>query len=363
MILATNTSALSVGRDRGGGRRTRSGSSVCILQPGPADGAGRGRAGRRDRSPSRTGARACTVVGQDRRSPGPISPGSSSIGSTGRSRSRRCDLSRRRRTVEAIDAAMREAGFPMGPFELMDLAGLDVNLAAAHGVWTGLGQPERLRLRRSRRGSSPRAASAASPAWLLSVRGGRRVASIPGSPIAGTDPRCGTDPDAHRDGDRGRGQARARGRCRGARRHRNGIATGRCVPGTLPGGSPRLGSVRTRQPATGCPAVWRIVTRQRIAPWKSRGHRRDRRDRLQQRGRPLEHRRERRSGVERRAVAAGQSLPSRASCCRTMPRRSRPCCVPRCAASHRSRPVAGDMFASRATRPQGPDGTARQDAR
>ena len=33
--------------------------------------------------------------------------------------------------VEAIDAAIRDAGFPMGPFELMDLAGLDVNLAAA----------------------------------------------------------------------------------------------------------------------------------------------------------------------------------------------------------------------------------------
>jgi 3-hydroxybutyryl-CoA dehydrogenase len=48
-------------------------------------------------------------------------------------------------TVEAIDAAMREAGFPMGPFELMDLAGLDVNLAAAEGVWSGLGEPDRLR--------------------------------------------------------------------------------------------------------------------------------------------------------------------------------------------------------------------------
>jgi 3-hydroxybutyryl-CoA dehydrogenase len=47
--------------------------------------------------------------------------------------------------VEAIDAAMRDGGFPMGPFELMDLAGLDVNLAAARGVWAGLGRPERLR--------------------------------------------------------------------------------------------------------------------------------------------------------------------------------------------------------------------------
>jgi 3-hydroxybutyryl-CoA dehydrogenase len=50
-----------------------------------------------------------------------------------------------RATVEAIDLALREAGFPMGPFELMDLAGLDVNLAAAQGVWEGLGHPERLR--------------------------------------------------------------------------------------------------------------------------------------------------------------------------------------------------------------------------
>jgi 3-hydroxybutyryl-CoA dehydrogenase len=47
--------------------------------------------------------------------------------------------------VLTIDEAMRAAGFPMGPFELMDLAGLDVNLAAATGVWDGLGRPERLR--------------------------------------------------------------------------------------------------------------------------------------------------------------------------------------------------------------------------
>jgi 3-hydroxybutyryl-CoA dehydrogenase len=48
-------------------------------------------------------------------------------------------------TVEAIDQAMRAAGFPMGPFELMDLVGLDINLAAALGVWEPLGRPERLR--------------------------------------------------------------------------------------------------------------------------------------------------------------------------------------------------------------------------
>jgi 3-hydroxybutyryl-CoA dehydrogenase len=47
-------------------------------------------------------------------------------------------------SVLAIDEAMRAAGFPMGPFEVMDLAGLDVNLAAARGVWEGLDRPERL---------------------------------------------------------------------------------------------------------------------------------------------------------------------------------------------------------------------------
>jgi len=48
-------------------------------------------------------------------------------------------------TVESIDAAVRAGGFPMGPFELMDLVGLDVNLATALGVWELLGRPQRLR--------------------------------------------------------------------------------------------------------------------------------------------------------------------------------------------------------------------------
>ena len=48
-------------------------------------------------------------------------------------------------TVVAVDEAMHDAGFRMGPFEVMDLAGLDVNLAAAEGVWRGLGRPDRLR--------------------------------------------------------------------------------------------------------------------------------------------------------------------------------------------------------------------------
>lgn len=47
--------------------------------------------------------------------------------------------------VSEIDDALRELGFPMGPFELMDLTGIDVTLAAATGIWEGLGRPERLR--------------------------------------------------------------------------------------------------------------------------------------------------------------------------------------------------------------------------
>lgn len=54
-------------------------------------------------------------------------------------------LEAREATVADIDRAMRAAGFPMGPFELMDLVGIDVNLAAANGVWEGLGRPDRLR--------------------------------------------------------------------------------------------------------------------------------------------------------------------------------------------------------------------------
>jgi 3-hydroxybutyryl-CoA dehydrogenase len=44
---------------------------------------------------------------------------------------------------DAVDAALRSAGFPMGPFELTDLIGQDVNLAVGTSVWEQTGHDPR----------------------------------------------------------------------------------------------------------------------------------------------------------------------------------------------------------------------------
>ena len=54
-------------------------------------------------------------------------------------------LEARTATIEAIDEALRDAGFPLGPFELMDLTGIDVTYAASTAIWERLGRPDRLR--------------------------------------------------------------------------------------------------------------------------------------------------------------------------------------------------------------------------
>lgn len=52
----------------------------------------------------------------------------------------------RREMVETIDSIMKEAGgFKMGPFELMDLIGLDVNLAVSQSVYDATFQEPRYR--------------------------------------------------------------------------------------------------------------------------------------------------------------------------------------------------------------------------
>ena len=46
---------------------------------------------------------------------------------------------------ERVDAVFRGSGFPMGPFELLDLIGLDVNLAVSESVYTALDEEPRIR--------------------------------------------------------------------------------------------------------------------------------------------------------------------------------------------------------------------------
>lgn len=48
-------------------------------------------------------------------------------------------------TVELIDAAIVAVGFPMGPFRLMDLIGIDINLAAARGLFEAFDRAPRFR--------------------------------------------------------------------------------------------------------------------------------------------------------------------------------------------------------------------------
>jgi 3-hydroxybutyryl-CoA dehydrogenase len=48
-------------------------------------------------------------------------------------------------SIETIDRGLVEAGFPMGPFALMDLIGIEVNLAAARGLFEAFGRPPRFR--------------------------------------------------------------------------------------------------------------------------------------------------------------------------------------------------------------------------
>ncbi len=55
------------------------------------------------------------------------------------------ELERGEATMVGIDTAFRAAGFPLGPFQLMDLIGIDVNLAAATAIWNAFGQAERFR--------------------------------------------------------------------------------------------------------------------------------------------------------------------------------------------------------------------------
>ena len=47
--------------------------------------------------------------------------------------------------LESIDKILRSAGFKMGPFELMDLIGIDINLAVTTSVYEGFNKIEKFR--------------------------------------------------------------------------------------------------------------------------------------------------------------------------------------------------------------------------
>ncbi len=96
---------------------------------------------------------------------------------------------------ETVDRAMRGLGFPMGPFELMDLIGLDVNFAATKSVWEQYFfapryRPHRLQAERVAAGwlgqktgrgfyAYPREASPESPPVELAARAVHLVGSGP----------------------------------------------------------------------------------------------------------------------------------------------------------------------------------------
>lgn len=48
-------------------------------------------------------------------------------------------------SIETVDAIMEATGFKMGPFKLMDLIGMDVNLAVSQSVYEAFGKEERFK--------------------------------------------------------------------------------------------------------------------------------------------------------------------------------------------------------------------------
>ena len=121
----------------------------------------------------------------------------------------------------------------MGPFELMDLTGIDVSLAAATGIWDGLGRPERLRpspiQEQLVEGRRPRPQDGRR---VLPIR--RREPDRRGGATADVEPRRAPRADGHprpdRGGHRRGGAARGRGRSGAAGHDRPRAAPGRRPP-------------------------------------------------------------------------------------------------------------------------------------
>ncbi len=141
-IIATNTSSLSVtaiGRAIGEPRRT---AGMHFFNPGAADAARRGRRGGRDRSlGGRNGRRHRSRWGKQ------VAEARDVPGFIVNHVARPYYLEAFRiledgfADPQEIDQTMRAGGFRMGPLELTDLIGQDVNTATTRSVWEQLGSP------------------------------------------------------------------------------------------------------------------------------------------------------------------------------------------------------------------------------
>ena len=81
---------------------------------------------------------------------------------------------------ETVDRVMRGLGFPMGPFELMDLIGIDVNFAATKSVWEQTFHLPRYR-------PHPLQAERVAAGWL-GQKSGRGFYTYPREPEAAAEP-------------------------------------------------------------------------------------------------------------------------------------------------------------------------------
>ncbi len=168
-------------------------------------------------------------------------------------------------TIEEIDAAVRAEGFPQGPFEHIDLIGLDVNLATSRAIHAGLGV--------ARAARAVRAPGAARRGAAARAQVGRRLLRVrrlgppdpPGAGVraAGRPPRAAA-PGGARRADPPR--ARERGLLRARRRRRD-----RPIASTRPCGSaPRTRRARWSGPGSGALAWVRDVAAKRLAAIEAR---------------------------------------------------------------------------------------------
>ena len=155
------------GRAGGGDRAARPGVRHPLLQPGADDDAGRDRppAHRQRRDHRRRAMAFAAALRQGRRRGQGPRPASSSTPCCSPTSTTRCGCWRtapRRR--DDIDTAMKGGcNFPMGPFALLDLVGLDTSLVDPRRAVRRVPRPELRRRARRCAAWSPPASSAASP--------------------------------------------------------------------------------------------------------------------------------------------------------------------------------------------------------